>query len=167
MNPSVQSHRPYKYRQHLQTAQGIIAFCNIAPALTAKFGWPYLLKGRVRYTRRIIGCCALSVFGMIVSPYHPLTMYPFLNRGCSEQVVAAYEALSMRLLGIAFASLSSGLGELTFLQLSTTYRSNASGEAIGYFSSGTGGAGLLGAGLWWGLRSLGVREGVGISSVSI
>ncbi len=72
----------------------------------------------------------------------------------------------MRLLGIALASLSSGLGELTFLQLSTTYTSSGvSGEALGYFASGTGCAGLLGAALWWVLRGLGVREGVGISSV--
>ena len=82
------------------------------------------------------------------------------------QVVAAYEALGMRLLGIALASLSSGLGELTFLQLSTTYGSNAAGQAVGYFASGTGAAGLFGAALWWCLRSLGVKEGVGISSVS-
>ncbi|KAF8323899.1 batten's disease protein Cln3 [Clavulina sp. PMI_390] len=127
------------------TPKGIIAFCNIAPALLAKFGWPYLLKGRVRYTRRIIACTAISVLGMAV--------------------VAIYESLNMRLMGIALASLSSGLGELTFLQLSTTYREVAAREAIGYFSSGTGGAGLLGAALWWVLRSLGVREGVGISAV--
>jgi len=80
-------------------------------------------------------------------------------------VVAAYEALGMRLLGIALASLSSGLGELTFLQLSTTYGSNTAGQAVGYFASGTGAAGLFGAALWWCLRSLGVKEGVGISSV--
>ena len=83
------------------------------------------------------------------------------------QVVAAFDMLNMRLLGIALASLSSGLGELTFLQLSTTYPGTGTGEAVGYFASGTGAAGLLGAALWWFLRSLGVREGVGISSVSL
>ena len=34
-----------------------------------------------------------------------------------------------------------------------------------YFASGTGAAGLVGAFLWWELRSLGVRVGVGLSSV--
>ena len=34
-----------------------------------------------------------------------------------------------------------------------------------YFASGTGGAGLVGAFLWWELRGLGVRLGVGLSSV--
>lgn len=35
-----------------------------------------------------------------------------------------------------------------------------------YFASGTGAAGLVGAFLWWEVRSLGVRAGVGLSSVS-
>lgn len=34
-----------------------------------------------------------------------------------------------------------------------------------YFASGTGAAGLVGAFMWWELRSLGVRTGVGLSSV--
>lgn len=34
-----------------------------------------------------------------------------------------------------------------------------------YFASGTGAAGLVGALLWWELRNLGVRVGVGLSSV--
>ncbi|KAF8516039.1 batten's disease protein Cln3 [Gautieria morchelliformis] len=128
------------------TPKGIIAFCNIAPSLIAKLGWPYILKGRIRYRRRLIGCCFLSVLGMLV--------------------VSAFDGLSMRLLGIALASFSSGLGELTFLQLSTTYHPlSVAGHAVGYFASGTGGAGLVGAGLWWFLRSLGVRLGIGLSSV--
>ncbi|EJD51881.1 batten's disease protein Cln3 [Auricularia subglabra TFB-10046 SS5] len=128
------------------TPKGIIAFCNIAPALVAKVGWPYLLKGRIRYMKRLIGCCALSVLGMIV--------------------VAAFENLYPRLLGICLASFSSGLGELTFLQLSTTYHPHSvCGHAVGYFASGTGAAGIVGAGLWWLLRGLGVRRGVGLSAV--
>jgi len=34
-----------------------------------------------------------------------------------------------------------------------------------YFASGTGAAGLVGALLWWEIRGLGVRIGVGVSSV--
>ncbi len=34
-----------------------------------------------------------------------------------------------------------------------------------YFASGTGAAGLVGAFLWWIMRGLGVRTGVGLSSV--
>ncbi|GJE93453.1 batten's disease protein Cln3 [Phanerochaete sordida] len=128
------------------TPKGIIAFCNIFPALVAKVGWPYILKGRIRYAKRLIGCCAISVSGMIV--------------------VALFDSLGMRLLGICFASFSSGLGELTFLQLSTRYHPpSVGGQSLGYFSAGTGAAGLVGASLWWIVRGLGVRTGVGISSI--
>ena len=72
----------------------------------------------------------------------------------------------MRLLGICFASFASGLGELTFLQLSTTYPIQLAGHSVGYFASGTGGAGVGGAALWWEVRGLGVRRGVAISAVS-
>ncbi|KAJ7594209.1 batten's disease protein Cln3 [Mycena floridula] len=128
------------------TPKGIIAFCNIFPALIAKIGWPYLLKGRIRYARRLIACSIISSVGMLV--------------------VAAFDSLTMRLLGIMFASFSSGLGELTFLQLTTQYAPpSIAGQSLGYFASGTGAAGLVGAGLWWELRGLGVRIGVGISAV--
>lgn len=83
------------------------------------------------------------------------------------QVIATFENLYLRLLGIAFASFSSGLGELTFLQMSATLPSAEwSRVAIGAWSTGTGGAGIAGAGLWWVLRGLGVTVGLGISSVS-
>ena len=49
------------------TPKGIIAFWNITPSIVAKISWPYLLKGRIRYVRRLTGCCFLSVTGMIVS----------------------------------------------------------------------------------------------------
>ncbi|KAG9034439.1 battenin CLN3 protein [Tulasnella sp. JGI-2019a] len=127
------------------TPKGIIAFCNIAPALVAKIGWPYVLKGRIRYGKRLIGCCACSVLGMTV--------------------VALFDSLGMRLLGICLASFSSGLGELTFLQLSTTYPIALAGHAVGYFASGTGGAGVGGAGFWWEVRSLGVKKGVALSGI--
>ncbi|RDB28182.1 Protein BTN1 [Hypsizygus marmoreus] len=129
-----------------ETPKGIIAFCNIAPALVAKVGWPYFLRGRIRYAKRLLGCCLLSSFGMII--------------------VAAFDSLFMRLLGISISSFSSGLGELSFLQLSTTYAPPAvAGRSVGYFASGTGAAGLVGAFLWWELRNMGVRFGVGLSAI--
>ncbi|KIM62805.1 hypothetical protein SCLCIDRAFT_776213 [Scleroderma citrinum Foug A] len=128
------------------TPKGIIAFCNIAPSLLAKLAWPYFLKGRIRYTKRILGCCMLSFIGMLGVAFH--------------------ESLLSRLLGISLASFASGLGEITFLQLSTTYHPvSIGGHSVGYFASGTGAAGLVGAFLWWEIRGLGVKTGVGISSV--
>lgn len=49
------------------TPKGIIAFCNIFPSMLAKLGWPYLLRGRVRYARRLVGCATISILGMWVS----------------------------------------------------------------------------------------------------
>ncbi|KAG5634838.1 hypothetical protein H0H81_000551 [Sphagnurus paluster] len=129
------------------TPKGIIAFCNIAPALIAKVGWPYLLKGRIRYVARLVGCCVLSSFGMLVSAMCFLAVLG--TRGLTSLFVGCV-----------------GLGELTFLQLSTTYApAYVAGHSVGYFAAGTGAAGLVGAFLWWEVRSLGVRVGVGLSSV--
>lgn len=90
------------------TPKGIIAFCNIAPALVAKVGWPYFLKGRIRYARRVVGCCLLSFFGMLVSS--PGLRLSWLVRMMipSTKVVAFFDSLYMRLLGICLASFSSG-----------------------------------------------------------
>lgn len=78
-----------------------------------------------------------------------------------SQMIALTTSLVIRLSGIALASFSSGLGELTFLQLSTRYsHSNASGHGVGWFASGTGGAGFVGAIAWWIVRPLGVKGGL-------
>jgi hypothetical protein len=66
------------------TPKGIIAFCNIAPSLCVKATWPYLLKGRVRYVRRLTGCCILSVLGMVVRvpcPSQRRSYHPFWSGG--------------------------------------------------------------------------------------
>ncbi|KAG9061913.1 battenin CLN3 protein [Linnemannia hyalina] len=65
------------------------------------------------------------------------------------KLIAQAETISVRLLGVMMASLSSGLGELTFLMLSSFYRL----EMVSAWSSGTGGAGLLGALLFLTLTS--------------
>lgn len=83
------------------------------------------------------------------------------------KTIALSSSLSPRLLGISLASLSSGMGELTFLQLTTTLPTEATSKtALGAWSSGTGFAGVAGAGIWWLLRGLGVKGGLGLSSVS-
>ena len=66
--------------------------------------------------------------------------------GCTASAAAAIficaisPALWLRLLAIGVASFSSGLGELSYLQLSALYAgpANRRGRAIGWFSSGTG-----------------------------
>ncbi|TKY90309.1 hypothetical protein EX895_000307 [Sporisorium graminicola] len=146
---------------------GLVSFANIFPALIAKAVWPYVLRGEVRYAKRVWSCAGLSFVGMLLVSFFP--------------------KLGMRLLGISLASFSSGLGELTFLQLSTRYapkaqekrlggvpvaavagaglETNFAGDAVGWFASGTGAAGLVGAAAWWVVRPLGVQTGMAILSV--
>lgn len=122
------------------TPTGLVAFFNIFPALVAKAVWPYVLRGTVRYTRRLWSCVAMSAVGLLI--------------------IALLPSLWTRLAGIALASFSSGLGELTFLQLSTRFSRTGAGRGVGWFSSGTGAAGLVGASAWWIVRPLGVRDGL-------
>lgn len=127
------------------TPKGLVAFFNIFPSLTTKLLWPYLSSGTVRYKRRILVCTAASWTGMII--------------------IAAFNSTTLRLMGIGIASFSSGLGEMSFLPLSTTLPTQSmSRDALGAWASGTGGAGIGGAALWWFLRSLGVRTGLGLAS---
>ncbi|WWC91078.1 uncharacterized protein L201_006019 [Kwoniella dendrophila CBS 6074] len=126
--------------------KGIVALFNIFPALLTKVVWPLISNGKIRYTRRIGLCTCVSWLGIMT--------------------IAFSKSLSPRLLGISMASLSSGLGELTFLQLTTTLPNRSTSKtALGAWSSGTGFAGIAGAGIWWLLRGLGVKGGLGLSSI--
>ncbi|WVQ90242.1 protein BTN1 [Cryptococcus gattii] len=128
------------------TPKGVVALFNIFPALITKVVWPLLSNGKIRYTRRVGFCTLCSWFGIMI--------------------IALSSSLSPRLLGISLASLSSGMGELTFLQLTTTLPTEATSKtALGAWSSGTGFAGIAGAGIWWLLRGLGVKGGLGLSSL--
>ncbi|ORX39157.1 batten's disease protein Cln3 [Kockovaella imperatae] len=128
------------------TPKGVVAFFNIFPALLAKVFWPILSRGTIRYARRVCLCTVCSWLGIAI--------------------IAFSSSVKPRLFGISLASLSSGLGELTFLQLSTTLPTPSSSRtALGAWSSGTGFAGIAGAGLWWLLRGLGVKGGLGLSSL--
>ena len=69
------------------------------------------------------------------------------------------------MVGIGIASFASGLGEITFLQYATRYPHQVTTYCIGWFASGTGAAGLIGASAWWIVRPLGVRGGLGLLSL--
>ncbi|WVF65413.1 protein BTN1 [Kwoniella sp. CBS 6097] len=128
------------------TPKGVVALFNILPALLTKVVWPLVSNGKIRYTRRVGFCTCVSWLGIMT--------------------IAFSSSLTPRLLGISMASLSSGLGELTFLQLTTTLPTRSTSKtALGAWSSGTGFAGIAGAGIWWLLRGLGVKGGLGLSSV--
>jgi battenin len=81
----------------------------------------------INYSFRLSVIIGLSSIGMLLTSLS-LPLYGILS-------------------GILLASLSSGLGETTFLQLSHYYNHDSSNIAIHGWSSGTGGAGLVGSGL--------------------
>jgi len=85
---------------------------------------------------------------------------------CGMQLVAQATGLTPRLLGIVIASISSGAGELSFLQLTHWHDQ----WALPGFAVGTGMAGLAGAYLYLALTTwigLSVHASLNVSSVLI
>ncbi|CDR43405.1 CYFA0S12e00166g1_1 [Cyberlindnera fabianii] len=99
-----------------------VLLADILPSFTIKVTAPFFIH-RIAYPHRICGLIALSLTGM-----------GFIVFG----------SLRLKLFGIILASLSSGLGEITFLQLTHFYKE----VSLNGWSSGTGGAGLVGSGLF-------------------
>ncbi|KAH7306026.1 BTN1-like protein [Stachybotrys elegans] len=111
--------------------KGLVLLADVMPSLLLKTLAPYAVQ-RIPYAARVLLCVALSAAGMVL--------------------VAAAGSLSVKVLGVALASVSSGGGELSFLGLTHYYGH----VALAGWGSGTGAAGLIGAGLyvvlrdWWG-----------------
>lgn len=105
------------------TPKGVVLLADIVPSLSVKVLAPFFMHV-VPYKLRIWILIGLSSAGMLIIS---LTDQNHITRKVS---------------GITLASLSSGMGEVSFLQLTHYYNEK---EAIGGFSSGTGGAGLLGS----------------------
>uniref|UniRef100_A0A8C4PQ46 Battenin n=1 Tax=Equus asinus asinus TaxID=83772 RepID=A0A8C4PQ46_EQUAS len=88
---------------------------------------------------------------------YPLSTYPrvFVSGVCAAGsfiLVAFSHSMGTSLCGVVLASISSGLGEITFLSLTAFYPR----AVIAWWSSGTGGAGLLGALSYLGLTQAGL-----------
>nr|UJH94434.1 Btn1 [Starmerella bombicola] len=103
-----------------ETPKGLVLLADVLPSLVFKVSAPFFFH-TVPYKSRIFLLIALSFFGM--------------------QIVANVATLQLKLLGIVMASLSSGLGEVTFLQLTHYFNKTA----VHAWSSGTGAAGLIGS----------------------
>lgn len=105
------------------TPKAIVLLADIVPSLTIKAAAPFFIH-RVPYSIRIWILVILSFSGM--------TIVSLTNQSSTL----------LKVFGIALASLSSGLGEVSFLQL-THYHLEK--QAIGGFSTGTGAAGIIGS----------------------
>ncbi|RYC53840.1 hypothetical protein CHU98_g12369 [Xylaria longipes] len=109
-----------------EVPKGLVLLANILPSFTTKLIAPYFIH-RVPYSIRIVVFAAISSAGMLMVAFTP-----------PDKSVGA------KMVGVMLASLASGGGELSFLGL-THYYGHMSLAAWG---SGTGAAGLVGAGLY-------------------
>ncbi|KAH3675451.1 hypothetical protein WICMUC_002740 [Wickerhamomyces mucosus] len=96
-----------------------VLLADILPSLIIKVSSPFFIH-KLSYNKRIYLIISLSFSGVF------FVTFPFLF---------------WRILGIILASSSSGLGEVTFLQLTHFYGKNS----LQGWSSGTGGAGIFGS----------------------
>lgn len=104
--------------------KSLVLLLDVLPSFSTKLIAPYFIH-LIPYSVRILAFTALSAGGMFLIALTP-------------------DSIPIKLFGVALASLSSGGGELSFLGL-THYYGHFSLAAWG---SGTGGAGLVGAGLY-------------------
>ena len=90
---------------------------------------PYFIH-HIPYSARVLLCCVLSFVGMLLNALSPA----YTDGG----------SISTKMAGVVLASLSSGGGELSFLALTHYYGQSS----LAAWSSGTGVAGLVGAGAY-------------------
>ena len=106
--------------------KGIVLLADVMPSFITKLIAPYFIH-RVPYRIRILIFVALSSGGMLLIAFTPST-----------------KSVGIKLVGVIIGSLSSGGGELSFLGLTHYYGP----FSLAAWGSGTGGAGLIGAGLY-------------------
>ncbi|KAK5658656.1 hypothetical protein OQA88_2052 [Cercophora sp. LCS_1] len=106
--------------------KGVVLLADVMPSFLTKLVAPYFIH-RIPYSTRVLAFVTLSSAGMVLVAFTPPTA-----------------SVAIKLIGVVLSSLSSGGGELSFLGL-THYYGHMSLAAWG---SGTGGAGLIGAGLY-------------------
>ncbi|KAM3721109.1 Battenin [Dirofilaria immitis] len=99
---------------------GAVLLADILPCLFVKLTFPFFMQ-RIPFGIRHFIICVLQALSYLIVAF-------------SSRVV-------MSLTGVVFASLSSGLGEITYLSLTPYFTKNT----ISTWSSGTGGAGIIGA----------------------
>lgn len=109
--------------------KGVVLLADVFPSFITKLIVPYFIH-LVPYGTRVLLFVALSASGMLIIALSPATRDT--------------ATIAVKLAGVALASLSSGGGELSFLGLTHFYGHTS----LAAWSSGTGGAGLIGAGAY-------------------
>ncbi|EFQ33039.1 hypothetical protein CGRA01v4_13334 [Colletotrichum graminicola] len=115
--------------------KGVVLLADILPSFFTKLIAPYFIH-RVPYPIRVMVLIGLSCSGMLLIALTPPS-----------------KSVAFKMIGVVIASLSSGGGELSFLGLTHYYGP----VSLAGWGSGTGAAGLVGAGMyvvmtdWWGI----------------
>ncbi|TVY65650.1 Protein btn-1 [Lachnellula suecica] len=104
--------------------KSLVLLLDVVPSFTTKLVAPYFIH-HIPYSTRILAFTALSAGGMFLIALTP-------------------DSIPIKLFGVALASVSAGGGELSFLGLTHYYGP----FSLAAWGSGTGGAGLVGAGLY-------------------
>lgn len=102
--------------------KSLVLLADILPAFLIKLVAPFFIH-KIAYRHRVWSLILFSCLGMFL---------------------VSFRRLAVCLTGIVLASLSSGFGEVTFLQLTHIYKQTG----LNGWSSGTGGAGLAGSGVY-------------------
>ncbi|KAL8827619.1 MAG: hypothetical protein Q9191_003082, partial [Dirinaria sp. TL-2023a] len=109
--------------------KGVVLLADVIPSFVTKLCAPYFIH-TVPYPIRVILFSLLSAWGMLLIALTP----SYVDGG----------TISTKLAGVVLASLSSGGGELSFLGLTHFFGPSS----LAAWGSGTGGAGLVGAGAY-------------------
>ncbi|KAM4716792.1 LOW QUALITY PROTEIN: battenin [Anableps anableps] len=110
---------------------GAVLLADILPTLVIKLFAPFVIH-KVPYGLRVLFCVAMAATSFLL--------------------VSSSSVVWISIVGVIFASISSGLGELSFLSLSVFFDRNV----LEGWGSGTGGAGVAGAFLYAGLIQAGL-----------
>ncbi|KAL8772441.1 MAG: hypothetical protein Q9209_002392 [Squamulea sp. 1 TL-2023] len=109
--------------------KAVVLLADIVPSLVIKLCAPYFIHV-IPYSFRIILFVVISSWGMLLLALAP----PYTDGG----------TITTKMAGVVLASLSSGAGELSFLGLTHFYGTFSQAA----WGSGTGAAGLIGAGYY-------------------
>ncbi|KAF2154139.1 batten's disease protein Cln3 [Myriangium duriaei CBS 260.36] len=136
--------------------KSLVLLFDVAPSFIIKLLAPYFIH-RIRYPVRVVLCVATATAGMALVALSPTGVQTLETTGLKAHVTSwlgktkpppppppAGGPVAMKMVGIALASLASGAGELSFLSLSSFYPATA----LAAWGSGTGAAGLVGAGAY-------------------
>jgi len=115
---------------------------DVIPSFLVKLTAPYYIHN-VPYSLRILVFVALSTAGMLLIALTPSSVAHGHDAPHAPSTPGTAEVL-VKMTGVVLASLSSGGGELSFLGLTHFYGP----FSLAAWGSGTGGAGLVGAGAY-------------------